>query len=69
MEQLIKKWELEKAQIAGAILEEQKRINGVLANVIEGSDDSSKLDLLEAQAELYDAMIELAKAFNNLTNK
>lgn len=58
MKDLIETFVDKKAQIAGAIMaeiEQSKRI---------GDDFTvSKINILELQAELYDAMIELAKEF------
>lgn len=56
MENLIEQYQDKKAQIAGAILEEEKQAQKM------GDTFISRIDLLEAQADLYQAMIELAEA-------
>jgi hypothetical protein len=59
MEQLIEQFKLRKAQLAGAIMDEQKQpiVNWDI------------IKICEVQAELYDSMIALAEAFNHLTQQ
>ena len=66
MEKLIEQYKEKKAQISGAILEEERYKISTTTNVFKGAD---YIQILEAQAELYQAMIELAQEFIKLTNK
>jgi len=59
MEQLIENFQQKKAQIAGAIMEEEE-------NSVKNWD---RIELLEVQANLYDAMIELAEAYTQINNE
>lgn len=66
MQEQIEKFELAKAQIGGEIM--AKYGNGVPIFASE-LDKMNELRLLEARAELYNALIDLAKAFDKLTTK
>lgn len=61
MEEFIEKYKLEKAQIVGQIMQLDEH-----SRRIGDSFTVSQIDLLEALADVYDAMIEMAEAFIKL---